>query len=1327
MAFDAGEVRAVLGADFRPGGFKAFDRAMINSGRSMRNFESQVARSADRTSRSHHNMSRAIGVGVVGSLTLLGAAAVKSVQAFEGFNRQMQTAKAVSKASAAEMKTLDAATKKIGVTTKYSATEAAGASVELIKAGMTMKQVIGGGLTAALSLAAAGDLELADAAKYTSNAMNMFGIEAGKASTISDGLAKAANDTTADVGDFGMALSQGGSAAKMAGLSFQDTMVILEALAKQGIKNSDAGTSMKTSLLQLLSPTKKQAELQKELGLSFVNRNGQMKNGIQISRELHKATKDMNQAERLATFEKLAGTDGIRTLNALYSTGAKTLELYTKGQNLAGEASRVGREKQMGLAGSIDKAKASAQTALVIIGEQLAPTVANAADGFSRFIKEAASSGDLADFGQGIADAAHDVEDLAKQFYTLGQSATSALTPATGALRGLASAMPDGSAISILGGVAAGFLTLRSAQAVEPGVRRLGGSINAAMEAGRKANRAQDIASSFAAAGMMAQRTDKDFTGLRSKTAGLRAGLGSMVGGLGATVAGLGPLGGLALAAGAGFMVYSYAQQRAAANASELAAKAHAAGEAVQTAADQATQAALSVIQAEQDKAALEDLVDQRDAARKKGQTARVKELNRLIAGAKIGADESSGKAKKDVSDIPARATEKYLAAQGGVDAANRKLTKSTEGLTNARATLADAEKMGNKQLIADAKANVAAKEKEAAARRKSYEAARQDAENLKKLSLMAGLSQQRALAKSGGIKVGDASGFRTLQGLLRSAPKAVKTKILVEGDSAAVGKLGRIALSLKGIVPRKKIQAILEGGGSVESILKRLSREARKSEKKRIQAILDGGGSAEAKLKALAKLNIKDKRFRAILEGEGSAQQKLDQLNGFKFRSKVIDVSLSQSNFNVTVNARGGSTKLSQAASGAKRGEKAGAALVGEGRDREYVVNSSTGEGYVADGPMFTTLGDHDYVVPIEPAYRGRAMGLFGMLARDLGVPGYKGGKKGTKPPPGQAKFPIPKAHERDRAGMSMSLEDLESRSTNAKAKYEKHKGKKGAKKYKGLYEKAHRKYLDAKKFADGIAKQDDLVEIAENSMNLAAKNKDSKTFNTANTKRTNALSNLHRWLERAVKLAPKNSKWERELQKRLGQVKLSEKDGGPAMEEGGDYLTKDESTRLEAAETLASQAALTDGLDDDKSALGSIQSIREAIYGRVVSAHAPNSVIKDAADQLKQARDDVANLTSTVSPDQQAVIDQANARADASAKDAAANSAALQAFTGAGDIGSGGRNAWEAAGGITVNNNIQTLHPADPAMMSGIAGVTMAGIAAGGYVPTSRVKTGI
>src|SRR5690606_36921781 len=123
--------------------------------------------------------------------------------------------------------------------------------------------------------------------------MKLFKLEAKDTAQVANTLAVAANITTADVEDFSMALKQGGAIAKVAGYDLNDTMIILEALAEAGIRNSDAGTSMKTTLTQLLRPTDKQAKLAKRLNIEWMTQNGELKDAIGISKELRTATEGM--------------------------------------------------------------------------------------------------------------------------------------------------------------------------------------------------------------------------------------------------------------------------------------------------------------------------------------------------------------------------------------------------------------------------------------------------------------------------------------------------------------------------------------------------------------------------------------------------------------------------------------------------------------------------------------------------------------------------------------------------------------------------------------------------------------------------------------------------------------------------------------------------------------------------------------------------------------------------------------------------------------------------------------------------------------------------
>jgi hypothetical protein len=107
-----------------------------------------------------------VGKTMSAALTLpLAGMAAASLKAGADFEAGMSSVKAVSGATGDEMKQLEDLALKMGAETKYSAKEAVSGIEELIKAGVSVKDIMGGGLKGALSLAAAGELELADAAE----------------------------------------------------------------------------------------------------------------------------------------------------------------------------------------------------------------------------------------------------------------------------------------------------------------------------------------------------------------------------------------------------------------------------------------------------------------------------------------------------------------------------------------------------------------------------------------------------------------------------------------------------------------------------------------------------------------------------------------------------------------------------------------------------------------------------------------------------------------------------------------------------------------------------------------------------------------------------------------------------------------------------------------------------------------------------------------------------------------------------------------------------------------------------------------------------------
>lgn len=209
----------------------------------------------------------ALGAAAVGAVAGLGAAFVGSVKSAADFEKQMSAVGAVAGASQAEMEQLTKAALQLGKDTSFSATEAAQGLEELVKAGVSVEDILGGGAKAALDLAAAGAVSVADAAEIASNAMNVFGLAGSDMAHVADLIAGAANASAISVTDYKFSLSAAGAVAATVGISFESLTEAIAIMGNAGIKGSDAGTSLKTMMMNLVPATNKASDMMRELGI----------------------------------------------------------------------------------------------------------------------------------------------------------------------------------------------------------------------------------------------------------------------------------------------------------------------------------------------------------------------------------------------------------------------------------------------------------------------------------------------------------------------------------------------------------------------------------------------------------------------------------------------------------------------------------------------------------------------------------------------------------------------------------------------------------------------------------------------------------------------------------------------------------------------------------------------------------------------------------------------------------------------------------------------------------------------------------------------------
>ena len=309
-----------------------------------------------------------LGKGLVGFGGIAAAAVGLAVAKFAEFDAAMSGVQAATHATEGDMKLLSDAAVAAGASTVYSATEAAGAIEELSKAGLTTADILNGGLSGALDLAAAGGLEVADAAQQTAIALKQFGLEGDQASHVADLLAAGAGKAVGDVSDLGAALSQAGLVADGAGQSIEDTTGVLAAFADQGLLGSDAGTSLKSAIIALQAPTDKSREVMEKYNLSFYDGNGQMLSYTEIAGQLATKLSGLTDEQRNAALAQIFGNDAIRSANVLYGQGAEGIQKYIDQTNDQGYAAETARLKLDNLKGDVERLGGAFDTALIQSG-----------------------------------------------------------------------------------------------------------------------------------------------------------------------------------------------------------------------------------------------------------------------------------------------------------------------------------------------------------------------------------------------------------------------------------------------------------------------------------------------------------------------------------------------------------------------------------------------------------------------------------------------------------------------------------------------------------------------------------------------------------------------------------------------------------------------------------------------------------------------------------------------------------------------------------------------------------------------------------------------
>lgn len=311
------------------------------------------------------NTTKVAGLVLTGVFAAVVTASIAFDKQMSEVNATMDKSGLSTKQAAQQYNALRVAAIQAGRDTVFSATDAAKAEAELVKAGVSAKDVLGGGLRGALALASAGTLDLGDAAKYSAQAMNIFGLRGASVPHIADVFASAANSSAADVGTLAQALNQSGLVAHQYGLTLEQTAGTLALFAQNGLNGSDAGTSFKTMLQALNPQSDKTNATMKELGISFYDTQGKFIGITGVAGVLQAKLAGLTEQQRNAALAQIFGSDAVRAANVLYQQGAVGLQTWIDKTNDSGAAARTASAKLDNLSGDLEQLRGSLETVAI--------------------------------------------------------------------------------------------------------------------------------------------------------------------------------------------------------------------------------------------------------------------------------------------------------------------------------------------------------------------------------------------------------------------------------------------------------------------------------------------------------------------------------------------------------------------------------------------------------------------------------------------------------------------------------------------------------------------------------------------------------------------------------------------------------------------------------------------------------------------------------------------------------------------------------------------------------------------------------------------------
>ena len=266
-------------------------------------------------------------------------AAKYAVDVGSSFEAAMSEVAAISGATGEAFDALSDKAKELGANTKFSATDAANAMTNMSLAGWTTEQTLAG-IDGVMQLAAASGMDLADAAQVVTDNISSFNLQASQSETVADMLAYAQAHSATTAAELGEAYQNCAANMNSAGQDIETTTSMLEALANNGLRGSEAGTALSAVVRDMTSKMKDGKITIGDTSVAIADAQGNFRDLTDIMTDVEAATDGMGDADRKYALQSVFTSEAIKALSIIMNEGMDDISGYEDALRQCGGAAK---------------------------------------------------------------------------------------------------------------------------------------------------------------------------------------------------------------------------------------------------------------------------------------------------------------------------------------------------------------------------------------------------------------------------------------------------------------------------------------------------------------------------------------------------------------------------------------------------------------------------------------------------------------------------------------------------------------------------------------------------------------------------------------------------------------------------------------------------------------------------------------------------------------------------------------------------------------------------------------------------------------------------